>query len=117
VRRFTVVGDRQLAVYDDLEPTEKIRVYNRGIDVPDHTATFDEFQLSYRYGDIVSPHIHWQEPLALECSHFAEAILGGEVPRSDGRDGVRVVRILEAANASLAANGAFVRIEQVLEGA
>lgn len=112
VRRFTIVGDRQMAVYDDVETTDKIRVYNRGIDVPDHTTTFGEFQLSYRYGDIVSPYLHLSEPLAIECGHFAEAILSGNTPRSDAYDGVRVVRVLEAADASLAAEGAFVEIPQ-----
>jgi predicted dehydrogenase len=111
-RRFTIVGDRKMVIYDDVEATEKIRIFNRGIDVPDHTATFGEFQLSYRYGDIVSPHLHWSEPLARECSHFAEAIVRGVPPRSDGRDGLRVVRVLEAADASLAADGAFIDIPQ-----
>src|SRR5260221_8833602 len=67
IRRFTIVGDRQMVVYDDVETTDKIRVYNRGIQVPDHTSTFGEFQLSYRYGDIVSPFLHWSEPLGTEC--------------------------------------------------
>jgi len=110
VRRFTIVGDRRMVVYDDVEATEKIRVYNRGIDVPDHTSTFGEFQLSYRYGDVVSPYLHWSEPLAAECSHFAAAILEGGTPRSDARDGARVVRILEAADASLRRDGTFVEV-------
>src|ERR1051326_1272136 len=55
IRRFTVVGNRQMAVYDDVEATEKIRIYNRGVDVPEHTTTFGEFQLSYGHGDIVRP--------------------------------------------------------------
>lgn len=112
VRRFTVVGDKQMAVYDDVEATEKIRVFNRGVDAPQHTSTFGEFQLSYRYGDIVSPHIQWSEPLAIECRHFAECIMEGTTPRSDGRDGLQIVRILEAADASLTAGGTFVEIPQ-----
>jgi predicted dehydrogenase len=116
VRRFTVVGDQQMVVYDDVEATEKIRVFNRGVDAPSHTSTFGEFQLSYRYGDIVSPHIRWSEPLAVECRHFAEAIMEGKTPRSDGRDGLRVVRILEAAEASLARGGQAVPIEYDEEG-
>jgi predicted dehydrogenase len=112
IRRFTIVGDKQMVVYDDVETTDKIRVYNRGIDVPDHTNTFGEFQLSYRYGDIVSPHIRGSEPLATECQHFADAILSGTAPRSDARDGLSVVRILEAADASQASDGAFVDICQ-----
>ncbi|MGZ3602698.1 MAG: Gfo/Idh/MocA family protein [Ktedonobacterales bacterium] len=112
IRRFTVVGDQQMAVYDDVDMNDKIRVYNRGVDVPDHTTTFGEFQLSYRYGDVVSPHLPWSEPLAVECSHFADAILEGRAPLSDGRNGVQVVRTLEAADASLAADGMFVDIPQ-----
>lgn len=110
VRRFTVVGDRQMAVYDDVEATEKVRIFNRGVDAPSHTSTFGEFQLSYRYGDIVSPHIRWTEPLAVECRHFAEAIMEGAIPRSDARNGLQIVSILEAADASLAADGAFVPV-------
>ncbi len=112
IRRFTLVGDQRMVVYDDVDMNDKIRVYNRGVDVPDHTSTFGEFQLSYRYGDVVSPHLPWSEPLAVECNHFAEAILEGRTPLSDGRNGVQIVRTLEAADASLAADGAFVDIPQ-----
>jgi predicted dehydrogenase len=117
IRRFTVVGDRQMAVYDDVEATEKIRIFNRGVDAPDHTATFGEFQMSYRYGDIVSPHIHWAEPLAVECRHFAEAILEARTPLSDGANGLEIVRILEATDASLARDGAFITLEGEGRGA
>jgi predicted dehydrogenase len=112
VRRFTVVGDRQMVVYDDVEATEKIRVFNRGVDAPGHTSTFGEFQLSYRYGDIVSPHIHWSEPLNLECRHFAECIMERTTPRSDGYNGLQVVRILEAADRSLANGGEAMPVAQ-----
>lgn len=110
VRRFTVVGDKQMVVYDDVEATEKIRIFNRGVDAPEYTSTFGEFQLSYRYGDIVSPHLRWTEPLAVECRHFAEAIMEGRTPRSGAREGLNVVRILEAADASLAAGGAVIDV-------
>jgi predicted dehydrogenase len=112
IRRFTLVGDRQMVVYDDVETIDKIRVYNRGIDVPDHTSTFGEFQLSYRYGDIVSPFLNWHEPLGVECERFAEAILRGGVPRSDANDGLRVVRVLEAADSSMGSAGACIDIPQ-----
>jgi predicted dehydrogenase len=114
IRRFTIVGDRQMAVYDDVEATEKIRIFNRGIDMPDHTSTFGEFQMSYRYGDIVIPHIHWAEPLAIETRHFAEAIVEGKTPRSDARNGLEIVRILEGTDTSLASDGNFVEIPQEL---
>ena len=112
IRRFTIVGDRQMAVYDDVETIDKIKVYNRGIEVPEHTSTFGEFQLSYRYGDIVSPFLHGSEPLGTECERFAHAILKRSAPRSDANDGLRVVRVLEAIDISMAAEGAFIDIPQ-----
>ena len=115
MRRFTVVGDKQMVIYDDVEATEKIRVFNRGVDAPERTSTFGEFQLSYRYGDIVSPHIRWSEPLAVECRHFGESIMEGKMPRSDGRNGLRIVQILEAADASLAADGVTMPIASTEE--
>jgi predicted dehydrogenase len=111
-RRFTLVGDRQMVVYDDVAATEKIRVFNRGIEAPDYTSTFGEFQLSYRYGDIVIPHIGWSEPLSVECRHFADAILEGKSPRSDAQNGLDIVRVLAAADKSLRLDGAFVELEQ-----
>ncbi|MDQ3928372.1 MAG: Gfo/Idh/MocA family oxidoreductase [Chloroflexota bacterium] len=101
VRRITVVGSKKMAVYDDVETLEKIRVYNKGVDAPPHTDTFGEFQLSYRYGDIMIPHLPSTEPLRLECGHFLECIQTGATPLSDGRQGLTVVRVLEAAQASL----------------
>jgi predicted dehydrogenase len=115
VRRFTIVGDQRMVVYDDVEPTEKIRIYDRGVDAPAHTSNFGDFQLSYRYGNIVSPYIRWAEPLALQCRHFAESIMESKPPRSDGRNGLSVVRILEAAEASLQSGGAFVVIPAARE--
>lgn len=115
VRRFTVVGNKQMAVYDDVEATEKIRIFNRGVDAPPHSSTFGEFQLSYRYGDIVSPHIRWSEPLAVECNEFAQAILERRPPRTDGSNGLSVVRVLEAAEYSLQHAGVRVSISSPAE--
>ena len=114
VRRFTVVGDQRMVVYDDVEATEKIRVFNRGVDAPQRTSTFGEFQLSYRYGDIVSPYLRWTEPLAAECRHFAESILEHKQPRSDALAGLDIVRILEAGDTSLAQGGVYVPIDYTL---
>jgi predicted dehydrogenase len=110
IRRFTVVGDKQMVIYDDVEATEKIRIFDRGVDKPPMTSTFGEFQLSYRYGNIVSPYIAWSEPLGTECRHFIQAILEDTSPRSDARNGLLIVRVLEAAEASLANDGAAVQI-------
>jgi predicted dehydrogenase len=110
IRRVTVVGDRKMAVYDDLAPLDKITVYDRGVDVPPYTDSFGEFQLSYRYGDVHAPRIEWVEPLKAECAHFVHCAQTGERPRSDGVAGRRVVAVLEAADRSLAADGARVRV-------
>ena len=105
VRRITVVGSRKMAVYDDVETLEKIRVYDKGVDAPPHTDSFGEFQLSYRYGDITIPHLPSTEPLRLECEHFLECIASGATPLTDGRQGLTVVRALEAAQDSLRDGG------------
>ena len=101
VRRITVVGSKKMAVYDDVEALEKIRIYDKGVDQPAATTSFGDFQLSYRYGDIMIPHISVTEPLRLECEHFLHCIRQGAIPLSDGRQGVAVVRVLEAAQAAL----------------
>ncbi|HEX5418329.1 MAG TPA: Gfo/Idh/MocA family oxidoreductase [Chloroflexota bacterium] len=105
VRRITVVGDKKMVVYDDVEALEKIKVYDTGVDTPEHVDSYGEFQLSYRYGDITIPRVPAQEPLKVECSHFADCILGGHRPRSDGTVGLKVVKVLEAAEKSLRNGG------------
>ncbi|HEX6910671.1 MAG TPA: Gfo/Idh/MocA family oxidoreductase [Longimicrobium sp.] len=105
VRQMTIVGSRQMAVYDDIEPLEKIRLYDRGVDVPPYHTDFGEFALSYRYGDTRSPYLVEEEPLKAEARTFVECALRGGASRSDGRAGLDVVRILEAADRSLADGG------------
>jgi predicted dehydrogenase len=105
VRRTTIVGSRKMAVYDDVETLEKIRIYDRGVETPPYTDTFGEFQCSYRYGDVVIPHIHFVEPLRIECQHFIECILNQIEPQSSGRVGLKVVEVLEAAERSLQNGG------------
>jgi predicted dehydrogenase len=105
VRRITIVGAKKMVVYDDVEMLEKIRVYDKGVDPPEHTDNYGEFQLSYRWGDITIPFISTQEPLKIECAHFADCIIHGRRPRSDGESGLKVVKILESADVSLANGG------------
>lgn len=101
VRRITVVGSRKMVIYDDVETLEKIRIYDKGVEALPYTDTFGEFQCSYRYGDIVIPHIRFTEPLRQECQHFLDSIRNGTEPRSSGRVGLQVVKILEVADRSL----------------
>jgi predicted dehydrogenase len=105
VRRITVVGSKKMVVYDDVEPVEKLKIYDKGVETPSYADTYHEFQFSYRHGDVVSPAIHITEPLKEECQHFLQSILEGKTPQSDGRVGLKVVRVLEAAERSLRRGG------------
>jgi predicted dehydrogenase len=105
VRRITVVGSQKMVVYDDVEPLEKIKIYDKGVEKPHYTDTFEEFQCSYRYGDVVIPNIRFIEPLRIECQHFLECIANHTRPQSDGWEGMKVVRILEVAERSLQQGG------------
>jgi predicted dehydrogenase len=109
-RRITVVGSKKMVVYDDVESQEKIKVYDKGVKAIRRTDTFGEFQFSYHYGDVVSPYIHFEEPLRLECLHFLECIQENKRPLTDGNNGLRVVEIIEAAQHSLMSHGISVPI-------
>jgi predicted dehydrogenase len=104
LRRTSIVGRQRMIVYDDLEPVEKVKVYDRGVDR--QPASFGEFQLTYRSGDILSPRLDTTEPLYLECAHFLECIRTGQEPDSSPRSGVEVVRVIQAAERSLRQGGA-----------
>jgi predicted dehydrogenase len=100
-RRITVVGSNKMAVYDDLENHEKIKIYDKRVDAVRRSETFGDFQFAYHYGSVVSPYVHLEEPLRLECLHFAECVLDRARPLTDGRNGLEVVRVIEAAQRSL----------------
>jgi predicted dehydrogenase len=105
IRRITVVGSKKMVIYDDVENQEKIKVYDKSVTAIRHTDTFGEFNFAYHYGDIVSPYIRFEEPLRLECRHFAECILEQKTPLTDGYNGLRVVEVVEAAQKSLRNGG------------
>ena len=110
VREMTIVGSRRMIVYDDLQTHEKIKIYDVRVERPPHYDTFAEFQYSYHYGDSYIPHIHQEEPLKAACQHFLDCIETGTRPSTSGREGLELVRILEAASASLKSNGAPVTL-------
>src|SRR5262249_4226264 len=109
LRRTTVIGSRQMGVYDDTS-VEPVRVFDSGGVLPD-PETFGEYKLTYRTGDIVSPRIEAAEPLYLELADFCSAIHSGTTPRSSAAVGIDVVRIIEAVDASLQQHGARVDID------
>jgi len=95
IRRVTVIGEAKMAVYDDTNPLEMLKIYNKGADVDADPV------VTYRYGAITIPHFDWVEPLHLECEDFANAIRTGVQPRAHGGVGVEVVRILTQAQEAL----------------
>ena len=110
VREMTIVGSQRMIVYDDLEPLEKIRIFDTRVEHPPHYDTFGEFQYAYHYGDMYAPYIKQEEPLKTECQHFIDCIREGNTPMSCGRRGTELVRILEASSQSLRIGGAPVAI-------
>ena len=115
VRRMTVVGDRQMIVYDDVSP-DKIRIYDKGIikgdAVPmEQPSDFARFKMITRAGDLHVPNVKVPEPLKVQCRHFIECVTNRTTPRSDGHNGVMVTAVLEAAQRSAKEAGAPVNIE------
>ena len=115
IRETVLVGSRRMLVYDDLEPNEKIKIYDKRVEVPPHYDTFAEFQYSYYHGDMYAPYLRLAEPLKTECEHFRDCILTGAESMSGGHQGLQVVQILEAADASLRQGGSKVEITSLAD--
>jgi predicted dehydrogenase len=105
VRHFIVGGSKKSIVFNDLDPAEKIKVYDRGITLSQDPEARRGVLVGYRMGDVWSPHLEQSEPLQVMVRHFAECIREGKRPLSDGEAGLRIVRILEAAQRSIKAEG------------
>jgi len=101
VRRITVVGSKKMAVFNDVEIEQKIKIYDKGVDVPEYANGFGEFHFNYRTGDIVIPNIRFAEPLRQECQHFIDCIVNRTESNTPGESGLAVVKILEAAQRSI----------------
>jgi len=110
VRRTLIGGSRKMIVYDDLEPSEKVKVYDKGITLG--SSREDEYyqRVGYRSGDMWAPKLEVTEALLFEAEHFVRCIDQGETSESDGRAGLRVVQILEAASHSLKERGRPVKL-------
>lgn len=111
VRKMTVVGSKKMAVFDDLEANEKLRLYDKGAQFNDEYETFAEY-IGLRFGDITIPHIKMIEPLQIECNHFLHCVETRSEPRTGGADGLRVVRVLSAAQQSLEQDGAPISLSR-----
>tara|TARA_B100001173_G_scaffold312301_1_gene332762 strand:- start:165 stop:1169 length:1005 start_codon:yes stop_codon:yes gene_type:complete len=110
VRRTLVGGSKKMIVYDDLEASEKIKLYDKGIAITETPEDVRKLLVSYRSGDMWSPNLEASEALAVEAAHFAACIEGKEKPIASGEQGLELVRILEAANKSMSSNGAPVKL-------
>ncbi|MBN1837674.1 MAG: Gfo/Idh/MocA family oxidoreductase [Spirochaetales bacterium] len=114
VREITIVGSKKMLVYDDNEPLEKIKIYDKCVEAPPHYDTYAEFHYSYHYGDMHAPYVKQVEPLKVECQAFLDAISDGGPGPSSGDKGLEVVQILEAASRSLDRDGAPVLIDDLV---
>jgi len=105
IRHFILGGTKKSLVYNDLDPSERIKVYDRGITVSQDAESKRGVLIGYRTGDVWCPHLESAEPLQTMVRHFAECIRDHKRPLTDGQAGLRVVRILEAAQRSIKAQG------------
>jgi predicted dehydrogenase len=116
IRKMTFVGSSKMVVYDDVSADAKIQIYDKGIDrkhMNQDLGSYDDFgkfQLIHRAGDLLIPKINFVEPLKLESQHFIDCVLDGKTPQTGGANGLRVVKVLEAAQKSLKTGGAPVDI-------
>jgi predicted dehydrogenase len=108
-RRLVIVGSQKMVEFDDVAPSEKLRIYDKGFDPPPTFTEYAQF-LSIRNGDVHIPQVAMVEPLERECRHFIECVAHGKRPLTDGHSALRVVRVLEAAQKSLDNDGAPVEV-------
>jgi len=109
-RRLTLVGSHKMLVYDDIA-NDKVVIYDKGVEIPSYSITEEEFRASYRHGERIVYPLEWIEPLQVECQHFLESIRTGTSPRSDGEDGLKIIKVLETAQRSLMNGGVELKIE------
>lgn len=111
VRQTLIGGSKKMVVYDDIEPSEKIKVYDKGVDLVTDEDQIYQLLVNYRAGDMYAPSLKNTEALGVEIAHFADCIANNKTPITSGQMGLEVVRLLEAATESMRAHGAPVEIE------
>ncbi|HJY83347.1 MAG TPA: Gfo/Idh/MocA family oxidoreductase [Candidatus Binatia bacterium] len=108
IRQMLIAGSKRMIVYNDNEPSEKVKVYDRGVNFTDTSDALYDLLVNYRIGDVHIPRLDTREALHVECEHFIDCILTGQRPLSDGESGLGVVRVLEAAQHSIHNQGKVV---------
>lgn len=117
IRQTLIGGAEKMVVYDDMEPSEKIKIYDHGVTVSAQPQTEEEIlqmRIGYRKGDVLSPKLDTREALAVELDHLADCLANNRTPINDGRLGARVVQMMEAAETSMASNGAPVQLNTLM---
>jgi predicted dehydrogenase len=112
VRQILVGGSKKMISYDDLEPSEKIKVYDKGVNFTDDPQQILEMRVGYRTGDMWAPRLDSTEALRVECEHFVDCIENRKSPDTDGHLGLRVVELIEAATSSMRGRGETVYIQR-----
>ncbi|MCW2283334.1 putative dehydrogenase [Rhodoblastus acidophilus] len=115
VRKTLIGGSKKMIVYDDMEPTEKIKVYDKGVTVDASPEIAQQLRIGYRAGDMWAPNLSTREALASEVEHFVDCVRNGATPLCDGVSGLRVVETLEAATRSMAGQGRPVMLGNVTQ--
>lgn len=105
VRQILLGGSKKMITYDDVEPSEKVKVYDKGVSFTDDPKKIYELRVGYRTGDMWAPKLASAEALRVEAEHFVDCIVNSRVPETDGRLGVRVVEVIEAATSSMRGKG------------
>jgi predicted dehydrogenase len=113
IRQTFIGGSRKMIVYDDVEPTEKIKIYDKGITLNGSPEKAHQLRIGYRAGDMWAPHIPAKEALQTEVEHFVDCMRSGKLPISSGLSGLRIVEILEAASRSMREQGKPIRLKQM----
>ncbi|HSF25873.1 MAG TPA: Gfo/Idh/MocA family oxidoreductase, partial [Blastocatellia bacterium] len=113
IRRTLIGGSEKMIVYDDLEPSEKVKIYDKGVSLSASGEQVYELLVSYRSGDMWAPKLDNSEGLRREALQFIDCIENSKRPETDGLAGLRVVRLLEAADQSLAARGKLIEIKEI----
>lgn len=112
VRQILLGGSEKMIAYDDVEPSEKVKVYDKGISFTDDTQKIYEMRVGYRSGDMCAPQLDTTEALSLEVSHFIECIEQGKIPITGGASGIRAVELVEAATSSMRGRGETIHLPQ-----
>ncbi|MEK7592363.1 MAG: Gfo/Idh/MocA family oxidoreductase [Patescibacteria group bacterium] len=113
IRMIICIGTKKMLVYDDMEPSEKIKIYDKSVSVVQDVQNLNQLRIGYRTGDMVAPNLAIREGLEGVTEAFYNACINGKKPVADGENGTRIVQILEAATKSIRSNGKTIKIEKV----